>query len=292
MLQSIEMKYSLLSCALLLNLFVISPAQADKPNAQVEDKTPKPSRLHSRTDTDCSKCHNEDGWLPAVFNHDRVGFVLKFKHAEARCKACHMNRLEDPVSRACAGCHQDPHASGLGLRCESCHTEENWRGKFSIQAHWQTAFPLSGAHANVPCEECHADYYSLGFSRANIQCETCHTQDFIQAGVVTINHVQAGFSRNCQTCHNFLGFTNGVFPGHDVCLEISQGPHVQIGCRECHDSLAGQVPTGACATGTFNCINCHEHSEEATTPIHVRVGGYAYENRRCYNCHPFAERRQ
>ncbi|MDR2195665.1 MAG: hypothetical protein LBE50_03540 [Gallionellaceae bacterium] len=82
----------------------------------------------------CGNCHNEKGWKPTIFEHNRVTpFVLKGKHQDVKCTNCHKGRLymvKPP--RECYYCHRqdaghkDVEQSPARRKCETCHTEEGW----------------------------------------------------------------------------------------------------------------------------------------------------------------------
>lgn len=219
-----------------------------------------------------------------------MGWALVARHAEARCGACHGTDLKTPLSRDCASCHRDPHRGELGQRCEGCHQELSWESRFDADAHQSTTFPLSGAHAMIPCEECHSDTFGRGFVRAAAGCVKCHAQDYDRAALTGIDHVQAGFDTDCRRCHTPWTFERGRFDQHDACFYISAGPHAGISCLGCHDSLQGAQISGQCNTGTARCTGCHEHTQERTDPEHREVSGYQYKDQKCYECHRFAER--
>lgn len=238
----------------------------------------------------CQTCHAPEAWAPARFDHAQVGWALAGRHAQARCGSCHGADLTRPMSQDCATCHRDPHRGELGLRCVGCHSQDDWRSEFDADAHRSTAFPLAGAHAVIPCEECHSDAFGRGFVRAAVGCERCHADDYTQAAVTSLDHVEAGFDMQCLRCHNPVSFDNGRFDGHEACFAIGAGPHAGITCQGCHDSLQGARVTGECATNNARCTGCHEHRRDETDPEHRDVPGYQYEDRKCYECHQFAVR--
>jgi hypothetical protein len=59
---------------------------------------------------------------------------------------------------------------------------------------------------------------------------------------------------------------------------INIGAHALSDCNTCH----GEFDTFK----QFNCVACHEHSQELTDPVHVRVADYAWTGTACYDCHP------
>ncbi len=240
-----------------------------------------------RFDRACDRCHTVAGWTPAAFDHAWTGFALRGAHQNARCRACHQASLAQPVQRECSGCHRDVHAGDLGLRCAGCHDEKSWKSRFDAEAHRRTAFPLSGAHRMIPCEECHLDSPARGFVRTAVGCIRCHEQDYRSAGATSIDHVVAGFDTTCQRCHTPWRFSRAAFPGHYVCFAISSGPHLGIGCKTCHQSVMGLVANQTCNTNNAACTSCHEHTCDRSDRQHGGVSGYQCKDRKCYECHRF-----
>ncbi len=240
--------------------------------------------------TDCAGCHQATGWRPATYDHAATGWPLLGEHADARCRSCHLTSLHAPLQRACASCHADVHGGSLGQSCAGCHDEKSWRSRFDVAAHRNTAFVLSGAHASTPCEECHADAPSRGFTRANPACLRCHEADLQRAAITSIDHAEAGFSTTCARCHSSWRFSPALFVEHDVCFDLSRGAHRGIGCRECHSSLADARVDGSCDTGTAGCVGCHEHRCDKSDAEHQGVSGYECSDAKCYQCHQLAVR--
>ena len=61
---------------------------------------------------------------------------------------------------------------------------------------------------------------------------------------------------------------------------IVSGAHGGIACNECH----GDFDTFS----KFDCLDCHIEADVG--PAHSGISGYAYENAKCYECHPTGER--
>jgi hypothetical protein len=224
-------------------------------------------------------------WSDVRFAHDQTGFPLKGLHQRVTCKACHPINFRTQVPERCAGCHRDAHAGEFGARCEGCHDEQTWQTKFNADAHRATNFPLAGAHAFIPCTECHPNVRDRGFQRTPVQCVTCHAKDFSRATLGVIDHSVAGFSMDCRRCHSTFAFSPARYPDHDRCMRISSGPHANIRCLNCH---SGPPPTGMlgmCMTNNETCTGCHAHSPQRTDPLHANVPGYVYLPRKCYDCH-------
>lgn len=234
----------------------------------------------------CDACHTPAGFAPARFDHGRTGFPLRGRHDGVGCGSCHGADYQRPVPQSCAGCHQDPHAQEFGLMCASCHSEEGFNApRFSVDAHRRTAFPLTGRHGGLPCEECHVGKRDRDFSRAAADCISCHRADAQGAAATTVSHQGAPFVASCQRCHSPVAFTPARLAEHDACFPIERGSHRGVSCAECHRALAGTVFSGTCAPVPVQCTECHTHSESAEAENHREVAGYAYVSARCASCH-------
>ncbi len=238
--------------------------------------------LPHEDDTHCERCHTTDGWTEVAFAHERTGFPLRGAHAKAGCKACHTSDFTRALGRDCLSCHRDAHQGRLGARCASCHEETSWRTRFDADAHRRGNFPLTGRHAFMPCEECHGDRRDRGFSRPTPACIDCHRRDWERTAATAVDHRAAGFSTECRSCHEGWRFTGATFPQHEACFQIGSGKHAGIRCLSCHTSVSGLASTGACSSGTASCTRCHSCGSHPSEP------GFACAERKCYECHRFA----
>jgi hypothetical protein len=101
--------------------------QADSGN-QCEACHKSPSDpLHQRISGSCGKCHTQDKWKPATFEHDKL-FQLDSDH-NVKCITCHVNN--DYNRYTCYGCHE--------------HTPDNIRRKHTKE----------GISSFENCVECH-----------------------------------------------------------------------------------------------------------------------------------------
>ncbi len=238
------------------------------------------------TTTDCDGCHLESRWSEVRFDHNRTLFPLKGAHVRASCRACHRTGFEAALPNACAGCHRDRHAGTLGLHCEGCHGETDWRAVlFWAGGHSNTRFPLVGKHGAIPCQDCHGNLRDRTFSPVAVACVSCHRMDYDSAKMRSIDHNAAGFSPECQGCHDTWSFFPARFEAHDVCFRLSAGSHRSIRCLQCHTSITGLALTGACSTQTTTCITCHAHTCARSAQQHKTVMGYSCADQRCYQCH-------
>jgi hypothetical protein len=83
--------------------------------------------LHRQITGNCQRCHSQDRWTPATFEHAEL-FVLDRDH-NATCETCHTN--DDYGRYTCYGCHEHTLANVReehieeGIRdfqdCVECH---------------------------------------------------------------------------------------------------------------------------------------------------------------------------
>ncbi len=67
-----------------------------------------------------------------------------------------------------------------------------------------TEFPLTGAHTNVECSQCHSPKQD----RISSECVACHMQDYLNT--VNPNHQAAGISTDCISCHSANNWSSGI----------------------------------------------------------------------------------
>jgi hypothetical protein len=58
--------------------------------------------LHRNVSGACGQCHNQEGWRPATFDHDKL-FLLRGDH-DTTCATCHL--ANDYSRYTCYGCHE------------------------------------------------------------------------------------------------------------------------------------------------------------------------------------------
>jgi hypothetical protein len=238
----------------------------------------------------CEACHTEDGWLPARFAHERTGYALEGRHERADCVACHTRGFEKTPSTSCASCHQDTHRRELGMMCQGCHTPQSWASRFPTDAHRRTAFPLSGRHAFLPCEECHTDKRDRRYSRSALDCVDCHARDAERTRGQLFDHVRNARTTNCQGCHDPWSYIPARYTEHERCFTLTSGPHRRVTCSECHQPATPVVARGDCRTETVRCASCHEHRCEEMDDEHDDVAGYRCASLACAQCHGGARR--
>jgi hypothetical protein len=190
--------------------------------------------------TDCSQCHLTSGWLPATFDHNLSGFGLTGAHVSLACSSCHANNVFSGLPTTCYGCHakNDPHGGRFGTDCAQCHSTTAWQpASFN---HNLSSFPLTGAHANLACTQCHVNNTFAGTPSF---CAACHAEPAFHAGLFA--------GTPCDSCHNTSAWTpasyNGSHPGgcDGNCIN-----HRNATCRDCH----------TVNLSTATCTKCHDNN--------------------------------
>jgi hypothetical protein len=140
---------------------------------------------------DCGMCHSPTGWLPATFDHSKVGFPLTGAHAGLPCTSCHANAVFKGTPATCSACHAEPayHAGLFGLNCASCHNTSAWVPAKFNGAH---TFPINHGGAGSTCRNCHPT------TLQQYTCFKCHDQ-----AQTIARHQNQGIANisNCIACH-------------------------------------------------------------------------------------------
>jgi hypothetical protein len=189
--------------------------------------------------TDCGTCHTTNGWLPATFDHSLTKFPLTGAHTSLACSLCHANAVFTNLPTDCYSCHakDDAHNGQFGTDCGTCHSTNAWLP--ATFDHSLTKFPLTGAHTNLACSQCHTNAV---FTNLSTDCASCHPDPAFHAGLF------AGMS--CDQCHNTTAWSPATFNlshpnscGEDSCIN-----HEGATCLDCH--------TANLSTAT--CLKCHD----------------------------------
>jgi mono/diheme cytochrome c family protein len=223
----------------------------------------EPNHLAAQFPTDCSLCHTGTTWN--VTNYSHTSFPLNGSHLTADCSSCHKNGVYSGTPTQCVACHLDEYnqarepnhlQAGFSTECQICHGIDaiSWQG--AILDH-NLVWPLRGAHLSLACNECHANGYDLPQN-----CYGCHQADY--QATTDPNHLEAGFSTNCEICHGIDAITwEGAVFNHNQIWPL-QGAHQHLDCAECH-SHGYDLPR--------NCYGCHQADYQATTnPNHITAG--------------------
>ncbi len=220
-----------------------------------------------------------------------------------------------PPSARCVGCHLDDfravrsprHVGVKPTTCGVCHSQQAWSP--SVVRH---GWPLTGAHAEVPCFRCH-DTTPPVFEGTPTACMRCHRADFDRSEFPG----HARFPTACARCHGTAAWKPArrpaaappappATPAHpavgaprprpvggatpappsrepqhpEARFPIRAGNHADIECRTCHDQ------GGAMGRDNTDCVQCHARSRYDR--IHRRVRDYpdgVASAHFCVTCH-------
>ncbi len=206
--------------------------------------------------------------------HDKTTFRLEGRHLDVACESCHLKGVYKGTPTTCFACHwqrrqDDRYRLQLGSQCEQCHRPVGWTAtRFDHGA--ATRMPLAGAHAQLPCQSCHANG---NFRAAQTSCISCHKDDYQSAREP--NHVAAAFPTTCDTCHRASDatFRQARFD-HQSSFPLV-GRHATQACAACHKN---NVYRGTAR----DCVGCHRDAyNRTTTPNHAAAGF----STACESCH-------
>lgn len=261
-------------------------------------KTGFHGRFPASRKNECIVCHTDHEGRKAdivqidsgIFDHSFTDFVLKGAHIEANCSDCHNPKeaYRDAPS-GCGSCHADidVHEGALGSECSSCHSQSDW--KETTFDHSTTDYPLTGAHVDVVCADCHRDNQ---FDNTSRSCANCHAIDDVHEG----NNGNA-----CYECHSTsrwrrIGFDHfaetgfALTDGHGglICSDCHQREdfkdNFDRGCVDCHASDDFHQDRN----GT-DCGDCHQADEWAQNTFDHDETGFAlveaHADLNCTACH-------
>ena len=233
-----------------------------------------PNHKSAGFSTDCAGCHSNNAWKPSTFDHDGAYFpIYSGKHAGqwSQCSDCHTDPGNYKVF-ACINCHEhsqsntDSHHNGVNgyvyqsAACYSCHPRGTGEGVIN---HALTSFPLTGAHANVACQQCHQN----GFANTPTDCVSCHQSNFNTAP----NHTVQSYPQTCQQCHTTTDWKTITF-NHSTTTFPLTGAHTTVTCQSCHVTKLAGIAS--------DCYSCHQ-SNFAAAPNHT-TQNYPHD---CTLCH-------
>ncbi len=251
-------------------------------------QTPLPTNPHGALPAgmDCSDCHTSADWKrlrpDPRFDHARATrFALTGSHATVTCARCHLDlRFDEPKVELsqCASCHVDVHRGNLGQDCTRCHNTSEFRDVEALTLHQRTAFPLTGAHLNTPCESCHKTERAGVFAAVPRDCIACHQTALSQAASSGVDHT--GFPRDCTQCHVTLTWSGGTQFDHVSASQgyVLEGAHSIQRCASCHTTPGFGLRFAPPPTSNQDCVACHQSDY---TRVH---GGQGYPTT-CVDCH-------
>ncbi len=225
----------------------------------------------------CDSCHrpSDSTWRntgTGGFNHNSV-FALLGVHATQACATCHKNNVYKGTARDCVGCHQADYnraqnpnhvAAGFPLSCDACHraTDPSFRGSGAATSfNHNSLFALVGQHGTATCTACHKNNVFKGTPR---ECVGCHQENYNRTQ--NPNHVSAGFSTTCETCHrpSDPSWNTGGFNHNSVFALV--GTHATQMCATCHRN-------GVFKGTARDCVGCHQPEYARTqNPNHAAAG--------------------
>jgi hypothetical protein len=227
---------------------------------------------------------------------------------EDNCESCHEKSDAQSQSDLCFVCHRDVRndvAANTGFHgrnpavdeaaCYTCHAEHEGRDAdvvgldIALFEHMHTDFPLTGAHGDAVCSDCHTN--GAPFRDAPQQCGGCHGGDDPHKGAL---------GAACGTCHGETAWTEALFDHAKTGFALA-GAHGGTACASCHrdQSFAGAPSTCVgCHSGKdvhkgrngAQCEGCHSATEWAETSFdHAGKTGFAltgsHARLECAACH-------
>jgi nitrate/TMAO reductase-like tetraheme cytochrome c subunit len=210
----------------------------------------------------CSNCHNETGFSPAVYTIEKnnsTKFKLTGSHLAVPCAGCHLKNEEwhfKNIGLECIDCHKNVHGEEITAKfmgkneCSGCHNTEAW-STISFE-HEKTGFSLLGKHKEVSCGNCHYrgnnefekefKFVSLGKS-----CLGCHN-DF---------HFGQFKDSECERCHTFENWKPEKFD-HSKTRFSLEGAHSKLQCIQCHKIVNEKnFSYIKYKLENFKCADCH-----------------------------------
>ncbi|MCF7800841.1 MAG: hypothetical protein K9N34_02360 [Candidatus Marinimicrobia bacterium] len=243
-------------------------------------QTVDPDHAASGLSTDCLECHRISApfWETSTFEHtlERTGFELTGAHSATDCSSCHTGQTTG-TPQDCWACHQTeyetttdpPHAvDAYPQDCALCHDTQDWAT--ATFDHNRLGFALVGGHAQLTCDNCHADQ---NFQIQSGQCVSCHATDVTE--IPDFSHESADFGPTCDQCHTVFNWANTNYD-HNIQTDYPlTGAHVSASCGDCHGDGVFQELAG-------DCYACHQADyETAENPEHLNAGFPT----NCTECH-------
>ncbi len=245
----------------------------------------------------CADCHSGPRFIPPQFDVARhaEAYPLRGPHAIVACVRCHpvdpKTGVRQFVSmpRQCDACHADPHGGQFAARhaqCTDCHEQDRFLpARYDTEQH-AALYPLTGAHAAVPCIRCHVlvqDTSIRRFVSTSRACKLCHADD--HAGQFEPEMAKG----DCTACHRPDAASFGIRP-YDHARQTGYpltGAHQKADCVDCHrrqrpDASGDPSRTARVYRGTPTaCDACHRD---------VHRGQFQQNDKQdCQRCHGSAQ---
>lgn len=234
---------------------------------------------------DCRSCHKVEGFKPSTFTvglHASTRFPLQEKHASVACAKCHVPLGRETVylykSDDCVVCHQDAHkgqfaAAPYGNACEKCHSAATFRpSTFTLARHMKIRFPLEGAHAAIPCAQCHKSPSGIyppapvRYSFDREDCQSCHSDPHKGEFAARMAAVRTdGSPLGCRACHTLRDWKEINGFDHSTTSFALEGSHRSVACDACHKApdLKSGLVTVSFRSAPAVCSGCHDDIHES-----------------------------
>jgi hypothetical protein len=254
----------------------------------------------------CSNCHDTIAWTDLTsFNHSVTGFTLTGMHVSPTptpCVSCHVNNnytlTIQPTDCGNSSCHLKDWNSTQRLggnvpnhvtagfpmaQCSTCHSTTTWAN--STFNHAGTGFPLTNAHANVQCEQCHTNNnYNLTTAPTDCGNAGCHLTDWNKTNNPVHSTAGSAFAvANCSNCHDTITWTDLTSFNHSVTGFTLTGMHVSptpTPCASCHvnNNYTLTIQPNDCGNA-----GCHLTTYQQTNnPVH---NAQSFPIAQCSTCH-------
>jgi hypothetical protein len=260
------------------NQYVTTPTDCGSCHVQSYVNARNPNHVLAGFSRRCEDCHIPTAatWHQTTFRHPDT-YPLLGAHARAACGDCHKTTFQG-TPRDCVACHRADYAatrnpnhaaSGFPTTCNSCHGMEGWQPARFVD-HSRTRFPLTGAHQQADCAQCHVNGR---FAGTPTDCYSCHQQNY--QGTTNPNHVAGNFPTTCQACHSTTAWQPASSIDHNRTRFPLTGAHGGTPCASCH--------VGGRYAGTpTDCFSCHQSNYNSTSNPNHRAANFPTQ---CQNCH-------
>ena len=251
------------------NQYAATPTSCGSCHVQSFINAKSPNHALAGFSRQCEECHRATSttWHDVNYHHPDT-YPLVGAHASARCGDCHTTGYRG-TPRDCASCHiKDYNATtnpnhrvgGFPTTCNSCHGMQAWRPARFVD-HNKTRFPLTGAHQQADCGQCHVNGRYAG---TPMDCYSCHRENYQRT--TNPNHVAGNLPTTCQNCHSTNAWQPASNIDHNKTRFPLTGAHQGAVCSQCHIN-------GRFAGTPTDCFSCHKAKYDSTSnPNHASSG--------------------